>query len=409
MVDVLRKLVNLLIEKHANPFLFITQEELEKFIEDLLIEYKLDDEYDLQYVFGLIVKKMFGKYDSHTEIIVDSYIRESLPIRFKVIDDEVRVIGVNKDNEEIMYGKLMSVNGIDLNVIKEEIRNVVCYSTDEWFDVMLADWLHIKMRLKSLPSLANKSDFISYSILTDDGEIKEVKFDTSLMYGDKVEVKPEFKYGRSHNYTYEVLDDTLRIVYASCKEDYPDQMSDFIHLIDGVIDEYKIENIVLDMRGNSGGNSRVILPLVNYLSNYKVTVLVDELVFSSGLHAIDELRKIDATFVGSNIGSQFNRFGDVSTVDGKPGFKVRVGEDKFLFLHVCRKFYYHDPEKDFETNVLLRDDFEEFIKAGKLDYILDDEEFYPDYYVTKSLEDYKNGFDRELDFVLNDLNKARKK
>ena len=409
MKDVLNKLVNLLIEKHANPFLFITKDELDSYINDLLDEYSLDDEYDLMYVFGLIVKRMFGKYDSHTEIIVDSYIRESLPIKFKVIDGDVRVIGVNNDDKELMFGKLLSVNEVDINVLIDDISKVVSYSTDEWLDVMIADWLHLKMRLKSLPSFANNGGNFTYKILLDDGSIKDVSFESDKMYGDTVDIKLPFKYGRGFNYSYEVIDDYLRIGYSSCKEDYKDQMSDFIHLIDGVIEEYKLDKVILDLRGNSGGNSRIILPLINYLSNYNVTVLVNEEVFSSGLHAIDELRKINATFVGSNIGSQFNRFGDISTEDGKRGFKVKVGEDKYLYLHVCRKVYYHDPENDFETNALLRGDFEEFIKAGKLDYILDDEEFYPDYYVTKTLDDYKDGFDRELDYVINDLNNSKVK
>ena len=56
------------------------------------------------------------------------------------------------------------------------------------------------------------------------------------------------------NYTYEIMDDKIYIVYNSCREEHEGQMKDFVDVIKK---ESKLNNIskyIIDIRGNLGGD-----------------------------------------------------------------------------------------------------------------------------------------------------------
>lgn len=109
---------------------------------------------------------------------------------------------------------------------------------------------------------------------------------------------------RKQNYNLEIIDNTAIITYNSCKEE-----EKMIELIDKLNNINNIENYIVDLRGNGGGNSSINKHLVNYLKGKNIVVLCDERVFSSAKMCLIDLKNLGAKIIGSNPGTPISCFG----------------------------------------------------------------------------------------------------
>lgn len=70
-----------------------------------------------------------------------------LPIEIKTLDDGVYIIRAEKEYEKTLYSKIKYINGIDINEVKEKIKNIVSgdnkYNSEYWADDYInnADYL----------------------------------------------------------------------------------------------------------------------------------------------------------------------------------------------------------------------------------------------------------------------------
>lgn len=167
-----------------------------------------------------------------------------------------------------------------------------------------------------------------------------------------------------------------------------------------ISNESNINNItkfIVDIRGNTGGNSNIIKPLIKYLDGKEVITLVDKYVFSSGRFAIVDLKRIGSIFVGTNIGTTLNCFGNVS----------RNEIDAYL-LPISYKYFYYDELSISMIGIDKKSDFIKFKNNINNKKYFESQIFEPDYYVEKTIEDYKNNYDRQLEFAIGLLNNKNK-
>jgi hypothetical protein len=126
------------------------------------------------------------------------------------------------------------------------------------------------------------------------------------------------------NYWYERLADrrALYIQYNRCQDDAADPFAAFTTrlLADADAHRQEIDRVVIDLRLNAGGDSRVIEPLLTGLRKRRhlggrgrLFALIGPQTFSSGLLAAVALRQIGATFVGEPAGEAMNSYGQVHT------------------------------------------------------------------------------------------------
>jgi hypothetical protein len=126
-------------------------------------------------------------------------------------------------------------------------------------------------------------------------------------------------------YWYEYLPENraLFIQYNRCAEDPKKPFQDFVdelfRFADGQSDPPQIERVIVDLRFNQGGDSRVIQPLLEGLkahprlsSKGHIYALVGRATFSSGLLAAFNLRdNLHAILIGEPIGGKPNGYGEV--------------------------------------------------------------------------------------------------
>lgn len=386
-INKINDILNLIEEKHIDMYFNITKEELNKYVDYVLNNNEIKSEYDLFYNLNLIVKKIFGKFDSHTKVLFnnsDFY----LPVRFKYINNRLYIIRTTEETKNLLYGEVTKIEDIDINKIIEEIKNITAYSTDEYITSQIELFLINGYKIKSLPSIDSNKDKFLFEVKKDNEIIK-----TSLTR-DEGYLLPINQ--PKSNYSYEITDDKMVIVYNKCKEEYENQMVEFVNEISKKSEKLNINKFIIDIRGNQGGNSNIINPLIKFLKGKEIVTLVDEYVFSGGRFAIFDLKNLDSIFVGTGIGTSLNCFGNAPSVKYND-FIIPISNQYFYMDNT----YSYDSFKYADT----KDKFKELKKHKEL-FI--PQIFEPDYYLKKSIDDYKNGIDRELDFAINLLNETKK-
>ena len=380
----LNDILNLIEEKHIDMYFNISKKELDNYIKELLNKYELNNEYDLYYVTNVIIKKIFGKYDSHTRLVWKNA-DYNLPIRLKYIDNKLYIIKADEDNLDLLYGEIISINNIPLLKLINEIENMTAYSTKEFLYTQIENIIYNGFKLRSLPSIDVDSKEFEFEIVKDNRIIKRklIKSNTSFY--------------KNNNYIYNIIDGVIHIIYSCCREDYEGQMLEFVKKISNESNINNITKFIVDIRGNTGGNSNIMKPLIKYLDGKQVITLVDKYVFSSGRFAIVDLKRIGSIFVGTNIGTTLNCFGNVS----------RNEIDAYL-LPISYKYFYYDELSISMIGIDKKSDFIKFKNNINNRKYFESQIFEPDYYVEKVIEDYKNNYDRQLEFAIGLLNNKNK-
>jgi hypothetical protein len=124
-------------------------------------------------------------------------------------------------------------------------------------------------------------------------------------------------------YRYEILPEsrTVYVRYTRCANDPQQPFDTFAHELFAAVDAspQAIDRAVIDLRGNAGGDSRIIKPLLDGLRARKALstrgrlyALVSPGTFSSGLMAAFSLKEdLGAILVGEPPGEKPNSYGEV--------------------------------------------------------------------------------------------------
>jgi hypothetical protein len=130
--------------------------------------------------------------------------------------------------------------------------------------------------------------------------------------------------------------------------------------------------------------------LIEYLKDKEIITLIDKHVFSSGRFTLLDLIKIGSKTVGTGIGTSINCFGNAPANDfGNFYFPI---SEKYFHLYDKTNISF-DNKKEF---INKKDKLKE---SGYFKPII----YEPDFYVENTLEDYKNGIDKQLEYAINIL------
>lgn len=347
---------------HLDFYFLHDKNELNDFIKKYENEHNINDDYDFYYFMKCVIKFMCGKLDAHTTISMKND-NNYYPISFLATDNKIYVHKCNDGT--FNFSELQEINGIKVEKIIDEFEKCVNYGTFPWFLAKLDFSLSRKNTLLSLPSINSNSKIIEYK--TSKGIIR---YDVDKNYSDEFSIfnNTEFK-------QLIVKDDILIIKYPSCSPNYVPNIKN----IKKILKKNGIDTILLDLQGNTGGNSTLIRPLVKFLRRSKLNLitLVDKYVFSSGRFAVIDMKKIGSKIVGEEIGTPINCFGYVSGYGTTPNTNLN-----FNFAKV---YWYCDEKtktmKGVYTKKVLHKKEKEFFTPKYLEL---------DYSIKLTLNDYKN-------------------
>lgn len=361
------------IKYHINPWHEINEQCLNNMCEYLINKFDIFDDNAFDYFINYIIKRLSGALDAHTEFGMKT--KDFLPIRFKFVENELLV----SEPSELRGYKLTSIDDISINKIIEEFEEVITYGTEGWRLNKLERALYIKRKLFSIPSLREKNEVI-FKLEDLDGNIIE-----KIYYKDKVYEQIEEV---NKNATYEIKNSVLIFNHSSIKISEEKELIETIECLEKE-NLSSINKIIIDLRGNTGGNSRLNKYLIDFLNNHNdkdLIVLTDYRIFSGGSFALVDLISIGATTIGEGIGTPINAYGSggISWTDNDYMFRISGG------------FCLYNEDKTSLICIKNREEFKQYVTKEMQIPII----FKPDIIVYQTKEDFINGADTVLEYAL---------
>ncbi len=312
MIDVKYKnIYNKFIEhyKHirVNPWHEISESQLEQLYNNLINSMAINNEYNFKYFIDYIIKRLSGKTDAHTKY--DSVFL--IPMNFKIFDSEILV----NYPSDLRNSKLVSINGIDIDIIINELEEIITYGTDGKRKYELEKSLFNKYTLFGLPSLRNSNELI-FEIEKLDGRKIIRNFKKTEQYSEG-EMFDYNKYRYGENAAYRFVNNCLIYNHSSVQVGFKERIELAIANLRKE-DLSSIDTIIIDIRGNTGGNSALNKILMSFIEEHidkKLICLTDYRVFSGGRYALRDLINLGAITIGEEISTPINCYGNSNWIN----------------------------------------------------------------------------------------------
>ncbi len=324
-------------QAHICPYYFCEKAKINQIITDYVNKTQIENDLDFVYFFRYMLKRLVGQLDSHSVIRTRNEY-ENLPLQVTQHNSLFAITATSKQYASYLHKTVTKINGVDLKQLAKESENAISYSTNGYLQLETSRFLSHYDPLRTLPSINSEATQIVYTF--SDGDELEVKI------GEPGFTNP----AEPTNYQLDLDNHHISLHYTTCKEDYPSQMQETVDSVQGLIPHHDIECFTLDLRGNMGGNDRIIQPLINYLKtepSLKKQVLVDRAVQSAALFVLNDMTRLGARVLGTEIGSSLNHIGNNQ--------RLELPSGRFLAI-VATRYFYLDEQDNFVT-IRTQEDF----------------------------------------------------
>lgn len=314
-----------LAEKHLNLYHSISEKDFSD--EVIKLKHRLDDLTEPQIVVELMRLTRLVE-DGHTGVSIMSQPHHHFPMRFKLFDGDVRVVKTTTTQRNYLNSKLVAIDGTPISDVLRTISPIVQHVENEF---SLRENLMFGLTQDELlhgAGITHRAGQASFSFVNDDGSEHMLTIDSVTMR--EFVTTTNVIVDRSRFFTRRSVthSDNLNLSYdAATKAAYlvfseypaPEEMTAFAKAVQEFLDKQQAKNIIVDLRGNTGGSAFVGLYLISALLQVDsldwengIYVLIGNRTFSAGMSNATHFRQIlNATLVGEPTGANPNGYQEV--------------------------------------------------------------------------------------------------
>jgi len=379
-----------LVEMHADFDLYADSALFARHLEDtrFLIQSKSSSDTKKNIAFMEIVALL---NDPHTRVNNLPEVMDSIyPYYILWFDDGPHLVLAPNEHELYLGAKVLAMDGKNMNEVYNSLKTVVPHSNDTGYKDDMVSYLRIPELLHGM-GLANNDTTLTLHLEMPDGKSDSLTFHamnrdewnqfnnyTSIRSDWEAGTYPLFQQNRSHNYWYShlVKNNVLYIKYNLANDDERISGNKFWEEILLVADSVRAEKLILDARGNGGGDNYFHLPLVKGIKSRpwlnhpnKLFTLYDRGTFSAAITFVADMEKeTNTTFAGEYLGDRPNTTGDTRYFTlPHSGMQVGIATIRWENTHA------YDNRESVE----------------------------PDIYIGKYFTDYASGIDPVIETVMN--------
>ena len=358
--------------KHVNPWHEISESELDKLYNNIVSNQDINDDYSFNYLMNVILKRLCGEVDAHSKY--DDV--KMIPMNFRIFGEDVII----NYPDNLKGYELISINGYDIKDVLDQLDDVITYGTEGKRIYELEKALFNNKKMFGIPMFRG-ADSLVMSFKKTDGSIITREFKKDEEYSEEEMFDWDiFAYGNVG--TYGVKDKKLIINYSSVQNKFKSNIENMMSEI-SKLDLSEIDTIIVDIRGNTGGNSGLNKPLIDFIIKTKkrIICLTDYRVFSSGKSLLVDLIKLGAITIGTGISTPLNCYGNSDWIEYN-GYRFSSSSCFFA--------------PNYEWSASSKEEYKSEVRDEFITPVI----FMPDVYIEQSKEDYLNGIDNVLEYAL---------
>lgn len=334
--------------------------------------------------------------DDHTSIYNPKLLSYGqIPIWLNWFKDGIYILNTIPEYHNLLFKKVVAFNDLPIENIVSKVLNVSSKTNEAVSKNHFLYYFSYKAILEYYGIIDSDSMQISY--LNNKGNIEKQNIKCVVTekgekinwmgFGTVEKVLCEKNKNKLFWYEYDESTKVLYAQYNKClskevmkrygnkkqTKNYP-SFKKFSSDILKILESEQVEKFVFDMRYNPGGSSDQGTRLVKEIAKVKsinqkgkIFVIVGRKTFSSAiLNSLDFQNYTEAIFVGEPTGGKPNHYGEIRKL---------ILPNQGLKVNYSTKYFTHSKT--------------------------DDNSFYPDYEITTTFEEYKNGIDPVVEWILN--------
>jgi len=260
-----------------------------------------------------------------------------LPLTFEWFAEGLAVVNASKEYEAALGALVLKIGEKTPEQVLTDLTPYISHENDFGLRKRSLPLLRCRIILEEI-RVVNSDGLVALTLQRPDGTTCSLKAKTidplvsqiSMSAGLHIpallwESRPDERY-----YWYRRLEDgSLYVQYNVCMNDPKLRFSDFATKVLADVDSHSVKRVVIDLRRNGGGDSRVIGPLKNGLHGRlnklgHVYVLTGPGTASSAMdNAIELRRSLRATLVGEPTSEKPSGYGEVKIVT-LPNSKLKI-------------------------------------------------------------------------------------
>ena len=258
-----------------------------------------------------------------------------LPVTFGWYADGLAIVSATAAHRQIIGTRVLKIGAMNPDEILASVTPFIAQENKVW---VRNQSVRLMVLDPVLSRLGLKESDGSVRITVEDQPFgpREVRLPFTSKREDqehfrRVRAVPPVVYvsGAQRYYWHRYLEDsrTMFVQYNVCAKDPKLPISEFAHQVGRQLDTQPVERVVLDLRFNGGGDSRVINPLKDVLTSRlgrkQIYVLIGSGTFSSAIDNAIEMKRLGAILVGEPTAGTPSGYGEVKTLT-LPNSKLQV-------------------------------------------------------------------------------------
>ncbi len=276
--------------------------------------------------------------DPHTILYLNT--GPTFPLSFRWLDDGVFVTGASAQYSQALATRLVAVGTTTIDDVLAKIGTVIPHTNTQWVQYEAQNYMRVQTVLQGLDlAPASGPTPLTFADASGNQFTLNVTPSTDAIAGalSAQGPLPDFVRNSSMNYWYAYLapQRLLYFKYNVCENDSSNPFTIFASQVLNTFDSNPADTFVFDLRGNTGGDSSIINPILQGLQqripvilanpNFRVYVAIDGGTFSSGL---DDAMEVKSNAVAA--AAQFPAFANSTIVIGEPSGGPPAGYGEVL-------------------------------------------------------------------------------
>ena len=362
---------------------------------------------DLNLDIARIIAKSKNGHSSSVKDFGTSY----LPIMIEKIGDKFYIIDASKNYEHLLYKEIIKINDYDINDVYSRILQY-CPGENEYIKQFNSKYYYayysdVYIKEKIIDGFEFKLAYIDNSKIQTEKlklqKLDQVKIlksnnnvldDFSIEYKRKQNPRDGFinffkeKASKSKNFYCYNVDSNLVIKYSKCFDNEEFKISQMNEKIGNLLTNNRINNIVIDIRDNSGGYANHVFKFLTQLVkiqdefpeiNFKI--LIGNGTYSSCTFLLGLTKQFlnNVQFIGEYTGA-------VPFFTSTLGGQIYLGKSKLL-IQLSEGFIYADK---YVVN-----------PCKIIDLNCREDTWYPDMFIENQIQDYAIGNDKVMNYAIN--------